>query len=95
MPNFLNSNQVAEILQVSSMTARKIMARAGAINVGQGTQNKTMRITEEALYAYLETQRVHSPDPMPFVRQLYSTKGKAGRVLTEAEMYPGLQRRKA
>jgi len=93
MPAYLTAEKVAEMLDTSLVTAIRVMERAGAINVGHGAKNRMLRITEASLNEYLETKQVAPPVPLP--RPAHYEKKRPKNVLSYAEMYPGLQRRKA
>ena len=54
----LSPKDVAERLQVSLRTAQKIMRSVPHINIGSGTKNEHLRISEELLDEYIRNRTV-------------------------------------
>ena len=88
METCMTAYDVAKMMKLSRPAASRMMVMAGAVDVGTGTKNKSLRITETALMAYLETKRAEPPVRMPIYKPPNQRKLKKGEVL-----YPGLQGR--
>ena len=92
METYMTSGEVAEILNVSRPKASRTMVSAGAVNIGTGKYMQ-LRITQTALMAYLETKKTEEPEPIRYTPPKV-VKTRNGKKLSDAEMYPGLQRKR-
>lgn len=62
MAEYLGPDEVAEVLHISSKTARKLMRDMPHMVIG-GTQRQTIRVTRQALENYLRERVVYPVRP--------------------------------